>query len=100
MQTYQVNISGCPLKLKTEHDGATVDILKSEVELKIKDIQNRHSNISLQKALILACLHFAEGRFLLRKAVCEKLDHLEFQAQNVLKDMEPSTAPARSMEEK
>ena len=99
MQTYQVNISGCPLKLKTEHDRATVDILKSEVELKIKDILNRHSNISLQKALILTCLHFAEGRFLLRKAICEKLDHLEFQAQDVLKGMESSVAPARGAEE-
>ena len=94
MQTYQVNISGCPLKLKTEHDGATVDILKSEVELKIKDMLNSHSNISLQKALILTCLHFAEDQFLLRKALCERLDHLELKAQSLLKSVAPSLTPA------
>ena len=91
MQTYEIKLQGCPLRLKTDQSGETLELLKAEVERKIKHAQNSHNRLSLEKALLLTCLQLAEDRFLLKKAITQNLDRLEAQAREVLEDLESSS---------
>ncbi|MGI9549351.1 MAG: cell division protein ZapA [Bdellovibrionales bacterium] len=91
METYEIRLCGYPLKLKTKHNKETLEFFKSEVEEKIKAIQDNHQNISIEKALFLTCLSFAEDRFFLKKAINKNLDRLESKAKSVLKGLESSS---------
>ena len=91
METYEIQLCGYPLKLKTEHSKGTLEIFKSEVEEKIKQITENHPTISLEKSLLLTCLCFAEDRYFLKKTINQNLDRLESKARIVLKGLEPSS---------
>ena len=95
MQTYDITIQGYPLKIKTEHDLETLEVLKSEVEHKIKNVLEDHPSLPLPKALLLTCLNIAEDKFLLKKELYKDLDRLNLQAQDILKDLESNSTPIR-----
>ncbi len=91
MEIYEIQLCGYPLKLKTDHNKQTLETFKCEVEEKFQKIKKNHRSISLEKALFLTCLGFAEDRYFLKKAINQNLDHLESKARNVLKDLESSS---------
>ena len=95
MQVYDITIHGCPLKIKTKHDSETLEVLKSEVDYKVKKIKEDHPSLSLQNALLLTCLHLAEAKFLLKAEMYKDLDHLNLQAQDILKDLESRSTPIK-----
>lgn len=92
-QTFDVQIAGLPLKLRSSHDEKTVLELIHLVDEKVKQAMDSSSSISFQKALLLAALHFAEDLVFLKKAAQQELGHLESKAKAILNDLESSPVP-------
>ena len=88
MHTYNVEFQSQSLKLMTEHDPEAFQALKSEVEKKLDEIQSSYNKISIEKALFLTCLHLAEDKFLLKKAIDKNINSLESQAKSILEELE------------
>jgi len=93
-ESYDVHVAGLPLRLKSSHDQKTVQELIDLVDSKIKEALTTNSNISFQKALLLAALHVAEDLVFLKRAVRSRLDNLETKAKGVLTELD-STPLAR-----
>lgn len=89
-QTYEVQLAGMPLKLKSSHGSSTVNELVHLVNEKIQDALKTNPNIPFQKALLLASLHIAEDLVFLRKTAVAELDQLEAKAQEIISDFESS----------
>jgi cell division protein ZapA len=93
-ETYEVQVAGLPLRLKSSHDEKTVQELIDLVDGKIKEALSANSNISFQKALLLASLHVAEDLVFLKRAVRSRLDTLEDKTKSILTELD-STPLAR-----
>ena len=91
MNSYNVEFQSESFKLMTEHDSKIFVSLKSEVENKLKEVQNSHKGISIEKALFLTCLCLAEDKFFLKKAIDKNINQLESQAKSILADLESSS---------
>jgi len=89
-ETYEVQVAGLPLRLKSSHDEQTVQELIDLVDAKIKSAMSSNSNISFQKALLLASLHVAEDLVFLKRAVRSRLDALENKAKGILTELDSS----------
>ena len=76
-RTYDVQIGGCSLKLKTDQTSEKVEQLVKIVENKIRESMGKNSNLSMQKALILSCLNIAEDYYNLQRMACRELDSVE-----------------------
>lgn len=92
--TYEVQVAGMPLRLKSSHDEQTVQELIDLVDGKIKEALSANSQLSFQKALLLASLHVAEDLVFLKRAVQSRLDSLEDKAKGILTELD-STPVAR-----
>ena len=88
--TYEVELAGMPLKLRSSHDSEFVDELIRLVDEKIHDALKSNQNVPFQKALLLASLHIAEDLLFLKKAARGELDRLEAKTQDILADLESS----------
>ena len=95
MNTYNVEFQSQVFKLTTDHNKEAFQALKSEVEKKLAEIQSSYERISVEKALFLTCLHFAEEKLLLKKAIDENINSLESQAKSILEDLESSHNSAK-----
>lgn len=93
-ETYDVQVAGLPLRLKSSHDEETVQELIDLVDGKIKEALSANSNITFQKALLLASLHVAEDLIFLKRAVSSRLDSLETKSKSILSELD-STPLAR-----
>lgn len=93
-ETYDVHVAGLPLRLKSSHDEQTVQELVDLIDAKVKEAMSSSSNISFQKALLLASLHVAEDLVFLKRAVRNRLDLLENKAKSILTELD-STPAAR-----
>ncbi len=93
-ETYDVQVAGLPLRLKSSHDEQTVQELIDLIDLKVKEAMSSSSSISFQKALLLASLHVAEDLVFLKRAVRSRLDSLETKAKSILTELD-STPAAR-----
>ena len=93
-ETYDVQVAGMPLRLKSSHDEQTVQELIDLVDGKIKEALSANSQLSFQKALLLASLHVAEDLVFLKRAVQSRLDSLEDKAKGILAELD-STPVAR-----
>ena len=82
-QVYDVQIGGYSLKLKTSHKPDQVEKMVQFVEGKVSESLKSHSNISIQKALILSCLNIAEDYIHLREGVFSRLGPLESKAESL-----------------
>ena len=87
-ETYEVQVAGLPLRLKSTHDEKTVQELIGLVDGKIKEVLSANTNISFQKALLLASLHVAEDLVFLKRAVSARLDTLESKAKGILTELD------------
>lgn len=86
--SYEVQVAGLPLRLKSSHDEQTVQELVELVDRKVKEAMNSSSSISFQKALLLASLHVAEDLVFLKRAVRSRLDTLETKAKSILSELD------------
>jgi cell division protein ZapA len=89
-ETYEVQVAGLPLRLKSSHDAQTVQELIDLVDGKVKEALAANSNISFQKALLLASLHVAEDLVFLKRALRGRLDTLETKAKGILTELDSS----------
>jgi cell division protein ZapA len=74
LKTFEVEIAGVPLRLKSSHDQETVDQILKMVE---EQMDPRLAKTSLRNSALLACLRLAEELYLLRQKTKAELDHLE-----------------------
>lgn len=93
-ETYEVQVAGLPLRLKSSHDEKTVQELIQLIDHKVNAALASSSNISFQKALLLASLHVAEDLVFLKRALRDRLDSLETKAKSILTELD-STPAAR-----
>jgi cell division protein ZapA len=89
-ETYDVQVAGLPLRLKSSHDTQTVQELIDLVDGKVKEAMAANPNISFQKALLLATLHVAEDFVFLKRALKGRLDNLETKAKGILSELDTS----------
>lgn len=89
-ETYDVQVAGLPLRLKSSHDTQTVQELIDLVDAKVKEAMSANPNVSFQKALLLATLHVAEDFVFLKRAVKGRLDNLESKAKGILQELDAS----------
>ncbi len=76
LKTFEVEIAGVPLRLKSSHDQETVDEILKMVETQMDP---QLAKTSLRNSALLASLRLAEELYLLRKKTKEELDNLESQ---------------------
>ena len=89
-KTFEVEIAGQSMKIKTLHDEATVRELVAFVNQKIGQALPLTKSGSLQNASILACLNMAEELILLKRKTLEELDKVEAKARRVISSLESS----------
>lgn len=89
-ETYDVQVAGLPLRLKSSHDQQTVQELIDLVDAKVKEAMAINPNISFQKALLLATLHVGEELMFLKRALRSRLDTLETKAKGILTELDAS----------
>lgn len=89
-ETYDVQVAGFPLRLKSSHDQQTVQELIDLVDAKVKEAMAANPNISFQKALLLAALHATEELVFLKRALNSRLDNLETKAKSILTELDSS----------
>ena len=85
--TYQVEIAGLPLKLRSSHDEATVRELADIVNKKVNEAMGRGRQPSFQNALLLAALHLAEELVLLKRSARRELDDIEHETLQILSEL-------------
>lgn len=83
LKTYDVQIGGYSLKLKTDQKSDRVEQLIKVVEGKIKKSLEGHSSLSIQKALILSCLNMAEDYVDLKSKTRRELDFIESKLNSI-----------------
>lgn len=99
IETYDVQVAGLPLRLKSSHDENTVQELIDLVDAKVKEAMAANSTISFQKALLLTSLHIAEELVFLKRAVRSRLDLLETKAKGILTELDSSPVAQLSIDQ-
>ena len=87
-ETYDVQVAGLPLRLRSSHDERTVQELIDLVDGKVKEALTTNSQISFQKALLLASLNVAEDLIFLKRAIRDRLDTLENKSKSILSELD------------
>lgn len=90
IRTYEIQVAGVPLKLRSSHEDRTVRELVGLVDEKVKQAMSSNSNISYQKALLLASLHIAEDFIYFKKAASQRLDQLEVKTKSIISELDAS----------
>lgn len=93
IQTFDVEIGGIHLRLKSSHSKETVDKISDLVNSKIQQTMNVSKTDSLQLAAILACLNLVEENLMFKKRALEELDLVESKAQEIVANLESSRTP-------
>lgn len=86
VKTYEVEIAGVPLRLKSSHDQETVNEILKMVE---EQMDPKLAKASLRNSALLACLRLAEELYLLKKRTREELDNLEAQTLEQISQVQP-----------
>ena len=88
VQTYEVEVAGTPLRLKSSHKEETVKEILKMVE---EQIDFKLARSSLNHSTLLACLRLAEKLYIMKQKTKEELDHLEMQTkEQILRIQEAS----------
>ncbi len=91
LNTYEVQIGGCSLKLKSSHSSATVDRIVEVAKKQFHSSKQKNPSLPLQKTLTLSCLNMAEELVCLKKNLSQKLDKLESSAQMIASELKSSS---------
>ena len=78
---YDIQISGCSLKIKSDQDIKKVKHLIQIVEDRVQE--SLKNNVPTQKALILSCLNFAEDHYNLKENVLKELAYMKCKLQSI-----------------
>lgn len=97
-EVFEVQLAGVPMRLKTSHEPAVVDELVKLVNEKVESILAENSQLSFQKALLLASLHLAEDAVVVKRQAVAELDRLEDNAKVILSELESSPISKIRME--
>lgn len=89
-KSYELNIAGYPLRLKSHHDEALVQELVEYVNEQIRLAMTHTKTGSLQNAAILAAFNIAEEMALLKRKAYSELERLEEKALKLRTDLEES----------
>jgi len=89
-QSHSIEVAGAKLNLRSAHSGELVDNIAALFNEKINEVKQVNSQISYQNSLILAGLQLAEEYLLFKKASLQKINHIETEAQGILKEFEDS----------
>ena len=92
LKTYQVQVGDCSLRLKSNHDSATLNTILKLVEDQLRAIKADHQSLSMQKMLALSCLNMAEELVCLKQALNQQTDQLELATQSLFSDLKSSSA--------
>ncbi len=98
MSSFEVQVAGLPLRLKSPHEEKTVKELIQIVDSKVEAAMATSSTVTYQKALLLACLHLAEDLVFLKRALGSRLDGLESKAKDVLSELNSTPAGQLTIE--
>lgn len=88
MGAHKFQCLGFSLQTDNKEDAAAA--IKRQVEAKLQEALSSHQGLPLEKALLIACFHFSEELFFLKKALGEHLSGMEAEAKSLLKDLESS----------
>jgi len=92
MNTYHIKFESESFKIITEHKKELFEGLQNEVDKKLKTIQSSNSGISMNKALILTCLHLAFDKYQLKQLLDKNINQLESQTKSLLKEIGVSSS--------
>ena len=87
MNSYHVKFNSESFKIMTKHSEEIFRTLQSEIDRKLKEVQNSNSGISIHKALILTCFQLAEDKYMLKQAINKNINQLESQTKSLLEDI-------------
>ena len=90
LKTHEIQVGGCSLKLKSDHDPADLEEILQVVEKQTAQAKSK-GLLSVQKTLALSCLNIAEELVLLKKTARQNLDQLESAAQSVFSELKSSS---------
>ena len=90
LNTVKVQIGGCELKLKTNHDDATCNKIVKTVEKQLQIVQTQQS-LPINQVLALSCLNMAEELVCLKELLSKQLGQLELKAKSALSELESSS---------
>jgi len=90
LKTYNINIGGCSLRLKSQHDSDTLEEIVKVVEQQISKVDNH--TLSMQKSFALCCLNVAEELVFLKRNLKQKLKYLESSTQSICSEMSSSSS--------
>ena len=96
-KTFEVEIAGVPLRLKSSHDEQTVNELVRLVDERIREALPLTKTGSIQNASILASLNLAEDYLMLKRKALSELDGLEAKALKVITEMENTRSPSSTL---
>jgi cell division protein ZapA len=89
-KAFDIEIADYPLRLRTHHDEAMVQMMVDFVDGKIRQSITSTKSGSLQNAAILAALNIAEELILLKRKASLELDRLEEKTNRLRLDLENS----------
>ncbi len=90
LKTYDVQIGGVSLVLKSDHQPEKVEKLIQFVESKVANSIANNSNVSMQKALILSCLNLAEDYVNLKESARNQINQMESKILSLMSILESS----------
>lgn len=97
-QTFEVQIAGLGLKLRSSHDSATVHEMVDLVNRHVQSALDLNPQITFQKALLLASLHIAEDLVFIKRTAHQELGNLEIKAKKILSELESSPITRQRIE--
>lgn len=98
IQTYDVEIGGIHLRLKSSHSKETVDKIAGLVNSNIQKTMQASKTDSLQIAAILACLNLVEDNLTFKKKALAELKIVESKAQEIVANLESARIPQMGLD--
>ena len=98
LKTYEVQVGGCSLKLKSSHDLNTLnEILKIVEEQTEIGSKTHQGSLSVQKNLALCCLHLAEELVCFKRKLSKELESLELSTRSAMKELQKKSSSLELM---
>lgn len=91
LNTYEVQVGDCSLRLKTNHNSGTLSEIMKVVEHKILVSKKHNQNLSPQKTFALCCFNVAEELVCLKQSLRRQLTHLEASTQSIFSEIKSSS---------
>ena len=94
LKTYEVQIGGCSLRLKSSHNSTTLKEIIQVVEDQIRSSKANNRTLSIHKTFALCCLNVAEELVCLKQALRHQIEQLESSTQSIFSELKSSSTNA------